>query len=330
MNLHIFFYTIFIFSIGSTYAIYQPCDCAEKARKEMTYQFESPILSKKYTSEILRNNRGDIVWHESKDSPEKPWLFYWSMENGVEAIDLREELQVLDYKPTVSAFCNPPAFYDYSPIHLDNSGNVFLILDLKTDLKNQRARKIGVWNRSYGFKILEIHGFKDIQNCIVTNEILIVSGLDDLSHSKFSLLNNPKNFWGLPIEEPLANDIPVEVGTPWDNMPVGPLGARLYALEQLLKTKSTCQCDNMMISLIFEAEAAHVLDTLKFELKKANEQIKQAALKGKINEDAEELYRSTKQHIEALRGYLKEVSLTRSKVFSLHLPSDQWVPSITN
>ena len=330
MSLNIIF--MFVLFIGSIHGVYPPCDCLEKAKKEMTYQFESTLSSKVIKPASFFTNDREVVWAEHQENLDKPWIFYWSKEGGIEPIDLKEELALLGYKKTSEPFgTGSTSFYEYYPIHLDQYGNVFLTLSVKTEKMTKKTNKIGVWNRCFGFKFLEVPGLESLDKCQVTNELLIVSGLDGSSLcSKLVLLNKPKSFWELPVEEPIPIAAPkVDIGTPWDNMPIGPLGARLYALEKLLKTKLTCQCDNQMISLIFEAEAAHVLDTLKFELKKANEQIKQAALKGKINEEAEEVYRSATQHIEALRNYLKVVSLTRSKVFSLSLPSDQWVPSIT-
>lgn len=260
------------------------------------------------------NRIGNVVWSENVVSHITK-TYFWSEQSGTIEIDLYQKLIDLGFEPVKKS--SSVTNFSYGPTYFDDQGNVFITFSHKTPsdipdhkLKKNTQNKIGVWNRKEGFRLINVPDVDHVLRSYFTDHFISVVGFNRSFEKKFMILKN-----SLSSE----ND---NVGTPWDKLPIGEIGKRLYVLERLYQSALQKKKEYLIHSV--DLEAGHILDVLQYHLKKAEFEIKKS--EGKDNFQAERDFQDALDGIEALKNILKGMGIKNSKVFSLDLPSNSWIP----
>ncbi len=259
---------------------------------------------------FLTNKKGDLAWVETIE-PHVAKCFFWDKENGLKEIDIYESLFKLGFEP-IKKSATVTNFRFYLE-HLDDEGNVFVKFEHKVledvldhRLKRNGQYKCGVWDRKQEFKLLEIPQIDDVIRLKVTDGTIIVTGFTRSFEEKLVVLKKPQNLWN----DDTIGEI-INIATPWEKMPLGNIGARLYAIEQLYKHPKSKKERKHIVHTV-ESEAAHVLDSLQYQAKNAEFLIDKANEEGVENPQAEKDYNDAMIAIEELRKMLKNMVLRKN------------------
>lgn len=273
------------------------------------------------------SDSGEVTWAEQ--NPTYVHLFYWSKETGTIEINIDEALS----RSGINRLDAATSIWPY-PTHLDHFGNVYINIDcrLASSLLLPSGRncetKIGVWNKKFGFKLLNIPDIAHVVRFQVSDDMIFVYGEDSSGEEKFVMLRPIDGHWPWEDRKSEIVEAPVKQApetTPWDNLPFGKHSDRLHILQQLLKsTKSSDEKKTIMIMLY--AEIGHVLDVLQYDVKRAQALLDKAYSESKKNPEAEKERADAQKHLTALERYLKSLSKAdQCKVANIDLPSKTWI-----
>ncbi|MBS0635487.1 MAG: hypothetical protein JSR37_08505 [Verrucomicrobia bacterium] len=327
------FYSSLIF-LSSLFGSEYSFDMNAEALNQFSHKIGDELSSR---LSLLVNDNGEVVWTEL--NPIRPefdscfhQMFYWSESTGVIEIDIDNEMHKLGFRRMEQGRTKAPG-YQVSFQRLDNYGNVFLdiSIDLRETMPSCRytgIRKIGVWNKKYGFKMLNIPNIDTVKEIKFSKDHIFVIGENMTQVETFAVLRPTEDHW--PWEpEPEAIKTPsikLAETTPWDSLPYGKHSGRLHVLKQLLKkTKDSAEKKANMVML--EAEVANLFDILQYDVKRAESRIAKAKSKGQENAKAKEARDKAKKHINALLGYFNTLPKdSKTRIDAIRLPSNEWFP----
>lgn len=183
-------------------------------------------LELKEAGDFSANERGEMIWFSHIGEDGSHQLFYSSASLNGKAINLTEEisdvLSQMGYKPkswNVIGECTPwecNHFLDYdlrfahhsdqrSGKFIDADGNV-LVRFTHEGLTNPNydgangeewLYKIAVWNKDFGFKIIELPEIDTIYDTVKKGNYLFASGFSsDYNKWQIAVLPMPNGYWG--------------------------------------------------------------------------------------------------------------------------------------
>lgn len=315
---------------GSEHSLDTEAECIS----QFPHKFASPHPS---GLSFVINDNGEAAWTEvnpvhpeSRNVAEQ--FFYWSKDDGTLEIDIDDVMHNLGFIKGERGSIKAHG-YHVTSMKLGNSGNVFLFIDIDIRKTMPSApyeflKKIGVWNKKYGFKMLNIPNIDSVKEIKFSNDLIFVKGMNLAWDETFVVLKPTSGHWPWELESKVVEEpikLPPET-TPWDTLPFGKHGARLHIIQQLLKsTKSSAEKTTLM--LMIDNEIANMLDLLQYDLKRSQTLLKKAKNDGKEDPEAEQLHANTQKHITALKGYLKSLpKANRTRVDAINFPSKAWSP----
>ena len=177
--------------------VFFSCSCyADKEPIDTMFHVEATKISM-----LSMNENGEIAWHAVNGNLH---LFYSSTSLGGEIIDVTEvvgcSLFQMGYKPKewrIEGKCGSQEckyFLDYqiysanygryeSNEFMDSSGNIFVTfiydgLKIENTESGYRPNKLGVWNKNFGFKILNIPEIEEVISITKKGDYLFIYGRD--------------------------------------------------------------------------------------------------------------------------------------------------------
>ena len=288
---------------------------------------------------FLANDKGEVVWEEL--NPVRPefgsvlnQMFYWSEDAGRIEIDIDDEMHRLGYRRRDQGPKEAQA-YCVSFRKLDENGNVFFAIGIdlrkiKPDRHKDSLGKIGIWNKKFGFKMINIPNIDYVEEVKFSSNLIFVRGENAQREESFVVLRPVNDHWPWEVSEGKFDEsstIQAQIDTPWDGLLFGKHSKRLNIIQKLLKkTKSSTEKNTLTAILL--SEIALVKDKLQYDLKRAQWGNDKAHKEGKVDSDAEKTYSDTQKHLIALESYIKGLSKTdRCKIAEIDLPSKRWIPS---
>jgi hypothetical protein len=283
---------------------------------------------------VAINKEGSILSFSEYDNNAKIFsLFYWSQESGLRKIDIHNDILQLGFEPK-SLVRNGITSFQPKPYFVHNNGTILLKFELKgpgfglqnTD-KYNTIFKLALWSEEKGFRYLDLKDIVTVVGMSVYENSTIIRGKNDNHEQILVVFNNRELFGENDVSQAnkLSKDV-LTLDTPWDNLPLGDIGARLYAMQSLVK-KQKSKKDKQALFPMVESEAAYIIDVLQYKAKKAEYLLLQSQENGQSNEQAEKDYREAMSGISAIEKMLKDMSISTSKVFSMELPSTNWEPA---
>lgn len=284
-------------------------------------EVQSEGAPSKFTSKMVNGN-GCVVWKENV-APSVSKMYFWSEQSGTVEIDIFQDLVDLGFEPIQKS--SSVTNFKYGQIYLDDAGNVFISFEHKTPedvpshkLRKKEQNKIGVWNLNEGFRYIKVPHIDHILKSRFSNHHISLIGLDSSFQERCVVL---KNSLGKDKYAEMSL-FQSEMGTPWDKLPVGEVGKKLYVLQKLYNSPFHKNKHHLKHSV--RTEAAHILDILQYQLKKAEYEIQKAEVEGIENSQAEKDLQEALNRIAGLKNIIEDLGMSSKMIFSLDLPSKNW------
>ncbi len=264
---------------------------------------------------------GSVVWEQQGNDG---GLFSWTQEAGTHRIQPGKALDALSCRKQADGID-----FSLQLMSGDDFGNIFMFVNyylpnhIRPKNGRQHERRVGVWNKKFGFKLLNFANIVHVVKFQTSHGNLFVLGENAEGEEGFFVLHAVDDKWPWEVE-PVQGAETDE--TPWDAQQFGRHGARLNILQQLLK-KTKESAEKKVVMVMIEGEVAHLFDLLQYDVKRAQVCVTKANLGGKDDQKAKQVLAESKKHVKALLVYFNTLpKVSRDRIDAIRLPSNEWNP----